>query len=151
ILHHYVTDDLPLSHASADELVSAAVDSIFARTPRRLICDVQTEEGAWSPVYFADLISGAALKNIADRAKTKAVKSAIAGAASAENATSVPEAPGITLGNMAESVMQEFYDTRGSVSGLSPQQWSSVQGLERGRIVAVRPAPVVSPDTVTAE
>ncbi|MCI1978848.1 MAG: proteasome ATPase [Bifidobacteriaceae bacterium] len=151
ILHHYVTDDLPLSHASADELVSAAVDSIFARTPRRLICDVQTEEGAWSPVYFADLISGAALKNIADRAKTKAVKSAIAGAASAENATSVPEAPGITLGNMAESVMPEFYDTRGSVSGLSPQQWSSVQGLERGRIVAVRPAPVVSPDTVTAE
>lgn len=135
ILHHYVTDDLPLSHVTADELVSAAVDSIYAQTPSRLICDVQTQEGQWHPVYFADLISGAALKNISDRAKTKAVKAAI---------SSSLEEPGISVDNMLESVREEFADTAGSVSGLGAEQWSGVQGLTFGRVIAVRPAESVS-------
>jgi proteasome-associated ATPase len=132
ILHHYVTDDLPISARSADSLVKAAVDSIFARTPSRLVCDVQTPDGQWHSVYFADLISGAGLKNISDRAKTKAVKAAIA-------AASTGNLPGISAEDIAASVEEEFADTAGSVSGLSPDQWSSVQGLEFGRVLAVRP------------
>lgn len=132
ILHHYVTDDLPISASSADSLVKAAVDSIFARTPSRLVCDVQTIDGQWHSVYFADLISGAGLKNISDRAKTKAVKAAIA-------AATPGNLPGISAEDIAASVEEEFTDTAGSVSGLSPKQWSSVQGLEFGRVLAVRP------------
>jgi proteasome-associated ATPase len=127
-----VTDDLPISARSADSLVKAAVDSIFARTPSRLVCDVQTPDGQWHSVYFADLISGAGLKNISDRAKTKAVKAAIA-------AASTGNLPGISAEDIAASVEEEFADTAGSVSGLSPDQWSSVQGLEFGRVLAVRP------------
>ncbi|MCI1983265.1 MAG: proteasome ATPase [Bifidobacteriaceae bacterium] len=151
ILHHYVTDDLPLRESlTADALVEAAVDAIFARTPERLVCDVQTADGGWQQIYFADLISGAGLKNISDRAKTKAVKAALAESDGAFGSDRNPAGdigrasahaePGISIANILDSVNEEFEDTAGSVSGLSPEQWSSVQGLDIGRVVAVRPA-----------
>ncbi|MCI1901601.1 MAG: proteasome ATPase [Bifidobacteriaceae bacterium] len=138
ILHHYVSDDLPLRDASASKLVDAAVESVFAQTPSRLVCDVQTPDGAWHHVYFSDLISGASLKNISDRAKTKAIKTLIAQSTEAGHSANA----GISLSNVNEAVEEEFEDTAGSVSGLSPEQWSSVQGLEIGRVVSVRPAPL---------
>ena len=131
ILRHYLTDDLPYAAgADADTLVDAIVGSVFAPGDARHVCDIRDEGGQWHQVRFADLISGAALKNIVDRAKKKAVKSAIEHGAA-----------GIGADEALRAVDEEYDETVASVGGLTPSQWSHVTGLDdAGTVVGVRPA-----------
>ena len=58
-------------------LIGVLVNDIYANDEHRHLCDVRDEHGQWHPVYLADVVSGAVLKNIVDRAKTHAVKISI--------------------------------------------------------------------------
>lgn len=78
IIRHYLTDDLPLvPELDAKALIGVLVNDIYANDEHRHLCDVRDEHGQWHPVYLADVVSGAVLKNIVDRAKTRAVKISI--------------------------------------------------------------------------
>lgn len=138
VLTRYLDDSLPTA-SPAQKLIDAGLDAIYQHTSETLVCELQAGEGAWHPVYFDDLISAASLKNIVDRAKTRAIKAAIAAPSTVS---------GITQADMIAAVTMEYDDTVGSIAGLSAQQWSSVQGLEFGRILAVRHAPTHSGDEV---
>ncbi|MCH9275313.1 proteasome ATPase [Bifidobacterium amazonense] len=130
IVRHYLTDDLPLEDgADSDALTRVLVGDVYARDERRHLCDVMNDRGAWSAVFLADVASGAMLKNIVDRAKTKAVKASIV--------SGTPVA--LNAAMLGEAVEDEFEETRGSVLDADPEQWSRINGMDAGRIVRIRP------------
>ena len=76
----------------------------------------------------ADVVSGAVLKNIVDRAKTYAVKLSIT--------TGQAAAIGINL--LAKAVDEEYGETRDALLDADPEQWSRINGLEPGRVTGIR-------------
>ena len=113
----------------AKALTSVLVADIYAVSEHRHLCDVCDEHGQWSPVYLADVVSGAVLKNVVDRAKTKAVKISIE--------SSEPAAIGVNL--LAKAVQEEFEETRDAVLDADPVQWSRINGFEAGHVTRIRP------------
>ncbi|KAA8822105.1 proteasome ATPase [Bifidobacterium vespertilionis] len=129
ILRHYVTDDLPLAPGlDVDALVGNVVRDAYARDDSRHVCDVRRRNGDWDGIYFADVISGATLKNIVDRAKTRAVKASIeTGSEVALNATI-----------FGRAVDEEFRETADAIANTDPAQWSRITGLENGQVAEIR-------------
>ena len=130
IIRHYLTDDLPLdSGVDAKALIGVLVGDVYAQDEHRHLCDVCDEHGRWHPVHFSDVVSGAVLKNIVDRAKTHAVKLSIE--------TGRRAAIGIDL--LAKAVDEEFRETRDAVLDADPEQWSRINGLDAGHVTRIRP------------
>lgn len=131
IVRHYLTDDLPLERGvDADALVGVLVRDIYARDERRHVCDVCDERGRWRAVHLADVVSGAMLKNIVDRAKTRAVKASIE--------TGADVAIGVDM--LARAAEDEFRETVDSILDADPAQWSRITGLDAGTATRIRPA-----------
>ena len=76
-------------------------------------------------------MSGASLKNIVDRAKTRAVKASI------ETGGQVA----LDADLLAAAVDDEFRETRDALLDADPEQWSRVNGFETGSITAIRQVP----------
>ncbi len=84
----YLTDNLPYDGALAKETdnISAAIDRLverfvdwqFARREENKFLDVTLRSGRKETLYRADLISGAIIASIVERAKAMAIKRAIA-------------------------------------------------------------------------
>ncbi|NMM99951.1 AAA family ATPase [Bifidobacterium sp. DSM 109958] len=130
ILCHYVTEDLPLADGlDRASLVDAVTRDVFAREERRHVCDVRQENGDWNAVYFADVVSGATLRNIVDRAKTRAVKSSIASGRDVA----------LDAALFADATDEEFRETADAVSSTDPAQWSRITGIEGGRVTRIVP------------
>ncbi|KFI45403.1 proteasome-associated ATPase [Bifidobacterium bohemicum] len=129
IVSHYLTDDLPFKDGDdADQLARALVDDVYSDGPNRHIADVCDMEGVWSAVHMAEVVSGAMLKNIIDRAKTRVVKDSIVqGRPMAINRFAVHDA-----------VEEEFIEARDSVLNADPVQWSRINGVAGGRAVRLR-------------
>ena len=131
ILKHYITGELPLSgQVSAKELIDAVVDDIYRQDGSRHLCDVQDGQGRWSQLYFDDVISGAMLKNIVDRAKTEAVKASIR--------TGVDVA--LERDMFLSAVQEEFEESEETLVDADPVQFSHINAPRTGSIVAMRPA-----------
>ena len=96
ILRRYVTGALPLAPGTdAETLIRQVVADAYARDERRLL---------GGSAYFADVISGAMLKNIVDRAKTLAVKASV----------SRGRDVALDAGMFAHAVQEEFVETADS-------------------------------------
>ena len=104
---------------------------IYTRSSRRHLCDACNDQGQWSAIFLSDVASGAMLKNIVDRAKTKAVKASILGG----------DDVALNVELLGEAVEDEFVETRGSVMDVDPVQWSRINGMDNGRVVRIRPVP----------
>ncbi|MBW3079511.1 proteasome ATPase [Bifidobacterium simiiventris] len=129
IVRHYLTDDLPLEPGTdAESLTRVLVQNIYDRSERRHLCDLYNDQGVWSALFLADVASGAMLKNIVDRAKTKAVKASI------ESGSPVA----LDAAMLGDAVEDEFAETRDSVLDADPEQWSRINGLDAGRVVRIR-------------
>ena len=81
---------------------------------------VQEENGQWHALFLADVVSGAMLKNIVDRAKTRAVKESI------ETGLDVA----LTVPLLAAAVEDEYRETRDSMADVDPEQWSRINGMD---------------------
>ena len=128
-MRHYLTDDLPLEQGlDADALSRVLVRDIYTRSERRHLADVRDERGTWNALFLADVVSGASLKNIVDRAKTHAVKASIA--------SGKDVALDATL--LGRAVEDEFAETRDSLLDADPVQWARVNGFDAGRVTAIR-------------
>lgn len=131
IVSHYLTDNLPYETGqSAATLRKVLVDSVYAEGPQRHICDVCDDQGRWSRVTLADVMSGASLKNIVDRVKTHAVKDSITLGRPME----------IGVDAVLRAVDDEFEETGDSVMDSDPVQWSKINGIAGGHAVRIRPA-----------
>ena len=121
IVDHYLTDDLPLEDGvDAHALSTVLVHDIYGTSERRHLCDVQEENGQWHALFLADVVSGAMLKNIVDRAKTRAVKESI------ETGLDVA----LTVPLLAAAVEDEYRETRDSMADVDPEQWSRINGMD---------------------
>lgn len=131
ILRHYLTDDLPTRpDTDMNDLIAATANDAYSRDAHRHIADLCDDRGRWTALYLADIVSGAMLKNIVDRAKTRAVKASI------ESRRNMA----ITAELLKRAVDDEYAETAGTVLDVDPQQWSRVNNLAGGHAVRLRPA-----------
>lgn len=131
ILRHYLTDDLPLGiEERADALIDELAQDVYARNEGRRVCDVCDDQGLWTSIYFGDLVSGAMLKNIIDRAKTKAVKASI------EQGVDIA----LDASMFAQAIRDEFLETVDSLCDADATQWARITGLGEGRVLRIVPA-----------
>ncbi len=111
ILKVYLTDDLPMDRQLLDAhggdraqacvaLIEQAVAAIFTRTETHRLLSVRLRSGQNKVLYRGDLISGAILASVVQRAKEKAIERLIhqTGAAS----------PGMTADDLLSSIDEEF-------------------------------------------
>jgi proteasome-associated ATPase len=111
ILKVYLTDDLPMDCQLLDAhggdrakacaaLVDQAVAAIFTRTETHRLLSIRLRSGQNKVLYRCDLISGAILASVVQRAKEKAIERVIheTGAAST----------GITADDLLSSIDEEF-------------------------------------------
>lgn len=91
ILKVYLSDDLPYAPAAADAdasasadakdwrdaLVARVTDSLFRRTDDRRVLGVRLRNGQTKTLYRGDLVSGAILASIVQRAKERAIDRAL--------------------------------------------------------------------------
>ncbi len=130
ILSRYVTPDLPLKpeEGGVDDLVQVLVRDIYREDQGRKVCDLLDQDGRWYPFYMSQLISGAVLRNIVDRAKTMAVKD------------SIRQDREVTLDadRCLQAVQEEYLDMLDSVGDQNPQQWARTAGLSVGRVADIR-------------
>ena len=131
IIRHYLTDDLPLEQGvDAHALARVLVGDIYAQDEHRHVCDVCDEHGQWRAIHMSDVVSGAMLKNIVDRAKTRAVKASIeTGAAAA-----------LSVDMLAMAAQEEFRESMDAILDADPVQWSRIAGFESGSVTRIRPA-----------
>ncbi|TKB73475.1 MAG: AAA family ATPase, partial [Nitrospira sp.] len=146
ILAVYVTTDLPLdvalvaTHqndraAARDAVVTQVTDAIFRRTDENRVLSVRLRSGQNKTLYRGDLLSGAILASVVQRAKEKAIDRIIltqpaqeqvatdaagAGTQAARErpatdtagasplAPGVPKQQGLTLSDLLESIDEEF-------------------------------------------
>lgn len=111
ILNVYLTDDLPLDRQWIDQhggdwkkacgdLVEHALSAIFSRTDENRLLSIRLRSGQNKVLYRSDLISGAILASIVQRAKEQAIDRMIAGGKA--------EQDGMTLDDLMNSVHAEF-------------------------------------------
>jgi proteasome-associated ATPase len=81
----YLTEDLPLdpaalkahdsdSHATVKALIGATIKALFAHREENRFLEVQLRSGRKDILYRGDLLSGAIIASIVDRAKELAIK-----------------------------------------------------------------------------
>src|SRR6266513_5210988 len=118
----YLTDNLPYdaallagteTRASAiDALIERFVDWQFAKRDENKFLEVTLRSGRKEVLYRADLISGAIIASVVERAKGMAIKRAIASqsasADSAESGVADPEFSGITEQDLQMSFQAEY-------------------------------------------
>ena len=112
ILKVYLTSDLPLDRElvsthggdktkASDALVTSVVDRIFTRTDDNRLLAVRLRSGQNKVLYRGDLVSGAILASIVQRAKEKAIERVV-------HASDDSAMPGITLEDLLASVQEEY-------------------------------------------
>jgi len=111
ILNVYLTDDLPLDRQWIDQhggdpkkacadLIEHALSAIFSRIDENRLLSIRLRSGQNKVLYRSDLISGAILASIVQRAKEQAIDRMIAAGGA--------EQGGMTLDDLANSVHSEF-------------------------------------------
>ncbi|MBH0184402.1 MAG: AAA family ATPase [Nitrospira sp.] len=109
ILKVYLTEELPLDQAviakrggeprqAVTVLIDETIEAIFKRTDENRLLSIRLRNGQNSVLYRGDLVSGAILSSIVQRAKEKAIERTIQSGAPA----------GLLAEDLFESVAEEF-------------------------------------------
>ncbi len=139
IFGRYLSTDLPLD---ADEVASlgggdrnkcvqAMIESTVAEMYRvdetNQFLEITYQNGDKEILYFKDFSSGAMIENIVRRAKKRAIKRHLAGAAK-----------GICTQDLIASIHQEYKEHEDLPNTTNPDDWAKISGKKGERIVYVR-------------
>jgi proteasome-associated ATPase len=137
IFSRYLTADLPIAAAETASgidadgavraMIEAAVDAMYSDDEANRFLEVTYQNGDKEVLYFRDFSSGAMIENIVRRAKKLAIKRVIAGGDR-----------GIALGDLVESVRQEFKEHEDLPNTTNPDDWARISGKKGERIVFIR-------------
>ncbi len=141
IFSKYLTPRVPI-HASEvarfgslDEAVAGmierAVDALYTRDETTALFLATLVSGEHKRIYLADLVSGALIAGIVERAKKYAIKDALTGTAS-----------GLTMDHLLRGVHEEMNESLELAATSSPEDWARTSGLAP-EIVSVKPIGVV--------
>lgn len=140
ILNVYLTDDLPLDRqwvdqhggdrkkASAD-LVEHALSAVFSRNDENRLLSIRLRSGQNKVLYRSDLISGAILASIVQRAKEQAIERVIAAGGSDQG--------GMTLDDLVNSVHAEFREGEMLPPDDAAEEWLKLLDHHPEQVVGV--------------
>jgi proteasome-associated ATPase len=111
------------------ELVEATTEHIWRKTRETEFLRVFLKNGTVETLYYRDLVSGALLKSIVDRAKDKAIKRAIADAA---------REGGISLEDLLAATEEEYGENEIFPKGDTQEDWLQLLDYAPENVVSVK-------------
>jgi proteasome-associated ATPase len=141
ILGIYLHDRIPLDPAvlakwdgevdcARKDLVEATVEHLWAKRRENEFLKVFLKNGSTETLYFKDLVSGAILKSIVDRAKDTAIKRAIAN----------PNAEvGVSQEDLFAAANQEFKENEIFPKSDTTEDWLQLLDIAPENVASVKP------------
>lgn len=140
ILNVYLTDDLPLDRQWIDQhggdrkkacadLIEHALSAIFSRIDENRLLSIRLRSGQNKVLYRGDLISGAILASIVQRAKEQAIDRMIAAGGA--------EQGGMTLDDLVNSVHAEFREGEMLPPDDAAEEWLKLLDHHPEQVVGV--------------
>lgn len=138
ILKVYLTNELPLDQALVAErggdkakvfalLVDEVIDQIFKRTDENRLLSIRLRSGQNKVLYRGDLVSGAILSSIVQRAKEKAIDRMIQSGQSA----------GLIAQDLSDSVLAEFREGEMLPPDDAAEEWLKLLDHHPEQVVGV--------------
>lgn len=138
ILNVYLTNELPLDQALVAErggdkakvfaaLVDEVIDQIYKRTDENRLLSIRLRSGQNKVLYRGDLVSGAILSSIVQRAKEKAIDRMIQSGQSA----------GLIAKDLSESVLEEFREGEMLPPDDAAEEWLKLLDHHPEQVVGV--------------
>jgi len=149
ILRVYLRDDLPLDGASIAEaqgdrsvaresLVQKTLDAVFKRTDENRMLSIRLRNGQHKTLHRGDLVSGAILAAIVQRAKERAVERAIgAKATTAETASGNGSDGGIAPDDLLAAVQAEYREGEILPPDEAAEEWLKLLDHHPDQVIAV--------------
>lgn len=110
-----------------EQVRTEVVEHLFRREDATRYADLVLASGGVYSLHLADLVSGAMLRNIVDRAKKLAIKDIVAG-----------RGHGLRLQHFLDSVDAEFAEQTDLPNTTNPAEWARLTGIRGERVVEVR-------------
>lgn len=141
IMGIYLHDRLPLDpevlkkfsgevDCARRELVEGAVDFLWQTKKEAEFLKIAYRNGSNETLYWKDMVSGALIKSIVDRAKDLAIRRAIA----------APKSPnGITLEDLEESIRAEYRENEIFPKSDVQDDWLKLLDVEPDKVASVKP------------
>jgi proteasome-associated ATPase len=147
ILRVYLTDTLPLDAAlvaetggdrgnARERLLQQTLDFLFRRGDDSRLLAIRLRSGQQKVLYRADVLSGAILAAIVQRAKERAVERAIQAKGSAEAEGRQPET-GITLDDLLAAVHAEYREGEILPPDEAAEEWLKLLDYHPDQVVGV--------------
>lgn len=108
-------------------MIDAAVDRLFTENESTALFDATFASGKTRRIHLADIVSGAMIAGIVERAKKQAIKASL-----------TTGEYGLTLDHVLEGVDEEMRESIELAATSSPDDWARTIGL-REEIVAIKP------------
>lgn len=131
ILGIYLHSDIPLTDGEDRQaLIERTVDYLWLRAPKSEFLKVFQRNGSVDTLYRKDLISGALIKSVVDRAKDEAIRRAI---------DNQEEAHGIRYMDLEYAVDAEYRESEIFPKSDTQEDWLKLLDYEPENVVSVKP------------
>jgi proteasome-associated ATPase len=148
ILGIYLHENIPLDpellkkyngeiECARAELIEALTDHIWAKSKNNEFLKVFLRNGSSETLYYKDLVSGALLKSIVDRAKDHAIKRAIADVTSKPQQSSNNH--GVSLDDLIEAADQEYKENEIFPKSDTQEDWLQLLDYAPENVASVKP------------
>ncbi len=141
ILSIYLHSGIPLdekilksNHGEVDcarkELIEGVIEHLWRKNKETEFLKVFMKNGSTDTLHFKDLVSGALLKSIVDRAKDTAIKRAIAES---------NHLAGVSLEDLVAAVNQEYRENEIFPKGDTQEDWLQLLDVSPDNVASVKP------------
>lgn len=131
IFEIYLHENLPIAEGeSRIEMIRKAADYLWSKTPDAEFLKVYLKNGAVETLYRKDLVSGAVIKSVVDRAKDAAISRAI------DNGS---QGLGLCLKDLEEAIDAEYRESEIFPKSDTQEDWLKLLDYEPDNVVAVKP------------
>jgi proteasome-associated ATPase len=141
ILSIYIHPSLPLdpvlltehggdAEAARNALIDSGIQSIFRRNEDTEFLEIHLRNGSIETLYWKDLLSGALLMSVVERAKDFAIKRSIAKESREE---------GVSVDDLARAIRVEYKENEIFPKSDSQEDWLKLLDHEPENVVALRP------------
>lgn len=112
------------------ELIEGLTDQLWRKSKDTEFLKVFLRNGSTDTLHFRDLVSGALLKSIVDRAKDHAIKRAIA---------DPKHIAGVSLADLTEAMTQEYKENEIFPKGDTQEDWLQLLDYSADNVASVKP------------
>lgn len=138
ILKIYLNTDVPIAEkeisvagskeAAVDNLIENTVAELYQESEQTALFEMRYLTGASRKIYLHDLVSGAMLESIVERAKKIAVKTVLEGGEA-----------GVSSEGMRKAVAEEALLAIDLAAGVTAEEWARIWGHRSEKIIELRP------------